>query len=84
METKRENRKKVRVGTVVSNKMQNTVTIRAERRIQHPQYKKIVLSGKKYYAHHENKEIPLGAKVRIEETRPLSKLKRWRVIEVLG
>jgi len=52
--------------------------------MRHPKIPKVVTRGKKYYAHHDNKEIEVGAKVRIVETRPLSKLKRWRVMEVVA
>jgi small subunit ribosomal protein S17 len=80
---KSENRK-VREGVVVSNKMQKTVTVKVERTIRHPKYDKVVTRAKKYYAHTENQEIKEGQKVRIVETRPISKLKRWRVVEVLA
>ncbi len=77
--------RKTREGVVVSNKMQKTITVRVERTIKHPHFEKVITRAKKYYAHAENsKEIPEGQRVRIEETRPLSKLKRWRVVEVLG
>lgn len=84
MEERKPSKRKVRVGVVVSNKMQNTVTVRVDRTIRHPKIPKVVTRGKKYYAHHDNKEIEVGAKVRIVETRPLSKLKRWRVTEVVA
>lgn len=80
---KTENRK-IREGVVVSNKMQKTVTVKVERTIRHPTYSKVVTRAKKYYAHNEDKDIQIGQKVRIVETRPISKLKRWRVIEVLA
>ncbi len=77
--------RKVREGVVVSNKMTKTVTVKVERTIRHPRFNKVVSRAKKYYAHTENsQDIPEGKKVRIEETRPLSKLKRWRVTEVLS
>lgn len=77
--------RKVREGIVVSNKMEKTVTVKVERTVKHPHFDKVVARAKKYYAHAENsKEIQEGKKVRIIETRPLSKLKRWRVEEVLG
>ncbi len=78
----RGNRKE-RVGEVVSNKMAKTIVVRVERRFPHPQYKKIVTAYKKFYAHDEKAEAKIGDTVRIEETRPLSKLKRWRLIEVV-
>lgn len=78
----RETLRKVREGIVVSNKMAKTVTVRVERTLRHPQFEKVITRGKKYYAHADDaQKIPVGKKVRIEETRPLSKLKRWRVIE---
>jgi small subunit ribosomal protein S17 len=76
--------RKVREGVVVSNKMQKTVIVRVERTIRHPTFKKIVTRAKKYYAHNENPNVTVGQKVRIVETRPLSKLKRWQVMEVLA
>jgi small subunit ribosomal protein S17 len=63
--------------------MQNTVAVAIERRNMHPVYKKVVKSTKKVYAHDESNSIPVGAVVRIVESRPLSKLKRWVVEEVL-
>ncbi|MFI5333994.1 MAG: 30S ribosomal protein S17 [Chlamydiales bacterium] len=75
---------KVREGTVVSNKMTKTVTVKVVRTFRHPTYNKVVTRGKKYYAHVEDGKIDVGQRVRIVETRPLSKLKRWRVIDVLG
>ena len=78
----RGNRKQ-RVGEVVSNKMTKTIVVRVERRFPHPQYKKIVTSYKKFYAHDEKSEAKIGDTVRIEESRPLSKLKRWTLIVVV-
>ncbi len=75
--------RKVRVGTVVSAKMQRTITVAVERRITHPLYGKQVTRTKKLYAHDEKSEAKEGDIVRIVETRPLSKLKRWRVVEIL-
>lgn len=80
----RAEKRKVREGVVVSNKMQKTVTVKVERTIRHPEYQKVVTRAKKYYAHTESSDIQVGQKVRIEETRPMSKLKRWRVVEVLA
>lgn len=71
------------IGRVVSDKMQNTVTVAIERRNMHPVYKKVVKSTRKVYAHDESNSIPVGAVVRIVESRPLSKLKRWVVEEVI-
>ena len=76
-------KRKVRVGEVVSNKMTKTIVVRVERRFPHPQYKKIVTSYKKFYAHDDKSEAKVGDTVRIEESRPLSKLKRWKLIEVM-
>jgi small subunit ribosomal protein S17 len=73
-------RRKVRVGVVVSDKPDKTVIVQVERRIAHPMYGKGVARTKKYYAHDEKNEYKTGDIVRITETRPLSKLKRWRVI----
>lgn len=87
MEASKEERnsRKVREGVVVSNKMEKTVTVRVERTVRHPHFDKVISRAKKCYAHAENSaDIPEGKKVRIVETRPLSKLKRWRVEEVLG
>jgi small subunit ribosomal protein S17 len=77
-------KRKVRDGVVVSTKMQKTITVKVERTIRHPTYSKVVTRAKKYYAHNEDPAIQVGQKVRIIETRPMSKLKRWRVLEVLG
>ena len=77
------NRRKTRVGTVVSDKMNKTVVVAVERRYAHPLYGKQVTRTKKYHAHDENDEYHTGDVVRIMETRPLSKLKRWRVVEVI-
>ena len=73
--------KRVLQGEVVSNKQAKTVVVRVERRFTHPVMKKTVRSSKKYYAHDEKNEYAVGDIVRIEERRPLSKLKRWEVIE---
>lgn len=76
-------RRKERTGEVVSNKMTKTIVVRVERRFPHPRFKKIVRSYKKYYAHDEKGEAQPGDLVRIEETRPLSRLKRWRLVEII-
>jgi small subunit ribosomal protein S17 len=73
--------KRVLRGEVVSNKQAKTVVVRVERRFTHPQMKKTVRSSKKYYAHDENNEYVVGDFVHIEEHRPISKLKRWIVIQ---
>lgn len=72
-----------RTGEVVSDKMMKTIVVRVERRFRHPQFKKVVTSFNKFYAHDEKGEAKMGDIVRIEETRPLSKTKRWRLIEVV-
>ncbi len=77
--------RKEREGVVVSNKMAKTVTVKVDRTMRHLRFDKVVSRAKKYYAHAENsQEIPEGKRVKIVETRPLSKLKRWRVTEVLS
>lgn len=81
-ETDRGSRK-VRVGTVLSDKMEKTVIVGVERRVAHPLYGKQVVRTKKYYAHDEDGQAHQGDIVRIVETRPLSKLKRWRLVEVV-
>ncbi|HET9947408.1 MAG TPA: 30S ribosomal protein S17 [Longimicrobiales bacterium] len=73
-------RRKVRVGVVVSDRPDKTVVVKVERRLAHPLYGKLVARSKKYHAHDENNEYRVGDTVRIVETRPLSKLKRWRVV----
>jgi len=83
MEKRKPITRKVREGVVVSNKMEKTVTIMVSRKIRHPQLQKVIVRGKKYYAHHELEDIAVGSRVKIQETKPLSKLKRWRVVEVL-
>lgn len=75
--------RKEKVGIVVSDKMQKTVVVLVERTIKHPLYKKILRRSKTFKAHDEGDRCKLGDKVRIEETRPLSKDKNWRVVEIL-
>ncbi|MEL6132365.1 MAG: 30S ribosomal protein S17 [Bacteroidota bacterium] len=77
------NRRKVRVGRVVSNKMEKSITVLVERRVKHPIYGKFVKKSKKLMAHDEENTCGIGDTVRIMETRPLSKNKRWRLIEVI-
>jgi small subunit ribosomal protein S17 len=76
-------KRKQRVGEVVSDKMTKTIVVRVERRYPHAQYKKIVTSYKKFYAHDEKSEAKAGDTVCIEESRPLSKLKRWTLVKVV-
>ena len=75
--------RKERVGEVISNKMTKTIVVRVQRRFPHPKFKKVVTGYKKLYAHDEKAEAKVGDTVRIEETRPLSKLKRWRLVAVV-
>jgi small subunit ribosomal protein S17 len=77
------NARKTRIGMVVSDKMQKTVVVSIERRVQHPVYGKMVRRTKKLKAHDEQNEAKTGDTVRIMETRPLSKDKRWRVVEII-
>ncbi|MFM2295896.1 MAG: ribosomal protein [Verrucomicrobiota bacterium] len=82
LNVERGNRKE-RVGEVISNKMAKTIVVRVERRFPHPTFKKVVTAYTKFYAHDEKSEAKVGDRVRISETRPLSKLKRWRLVEVV-
>jgi small subunit ribosomal protein S17 len=75
--------RKERVGEVISNKMTKTIVVRVQRRFPHPQFKKVVTQFNKFYAHDEKNEAKVGDRVRIQECRPLSKTKRWRLIEVV-
>lgn len=76
--------RKERLGEVISSKMAKTIVVVVERRFQHPRFKKVVTSYRKLYAHDEKGEAKVGDRVRIEETRPLSKLKCWRLVEVVA
>jgi len=73
-----------KVGVVTSTKMQKTVVITVERQINHPLYKRVVRRSKNFLAHDEKNECRVGDTVRIEETRPLSSRKRWRVVEIIA
>ena len=75
--------KNEKVGEVVSTKMQKTIVVEVSRRVPHPLYKRIVTKRKKFYAHDEQNSCRVGDVVRIVETRPLSKLKRWKLEEVI-
>jgi len=77
------NVRKERTGVVVSDKMDKTITVAVERRTQHPEYKRVIKKTKKYKAHDEENVCSEGDKVRIMETRPLSKTKRWRLVEII-
>ncbi len=83
MNTESRGKRKENVGIVVSNKMDKTVIVKVSRKIRHEKYGKVIERMKKYYAQDDTDAIEVGQKVRIMETRPLSKLKRWRVVEVL-
>ena len=75
--------RQTRVGKVVSDKMNKTIVVEVERRVPHPQFKKIIRRTSKFYAHDEQEVAKIGDRVLISETRPLSKLKRWNLEEVL-
>ena len=77
------NSRKVRQGVVVSAANDKTIVVQVEQRKPHPVYKKMMTSTKKFHAHDENNESGVGDTVRIMETRPLSKMKRWRLIEIV-
>ncbi len=79
----RVNRRKTREGTVVSAKMDKTVVVAVVERVRHSRYQKTLQRTKRLYAHDEQNDVRLGDRVRIQETRPLSRTKRWRVVEVL-
>ncbi len=76
-------KRKENIGVVISDKMDKTVTVRVTRKMKHPKYGKIIERAQKFYAHDDQNAAKTGQKVRIVETRPISKLKRWRVVEVL-
>lgn len=76
-------RRKIRQGTVVGDSGDKTVVVRVDRRIQHPLYSKAMIRSKKYHVHDDENTYQVGDVVRIQETRPISKLKRWRVIELV-
>jgi small subunit ribosomal protein S17 len=77
------NLRKERVGVVTSNKMEKSIVISVDRKLRHPMYGKFVTKSKKFMAHDETNDAKIGDTVRISETRPLSKLKRWRLVEIL-
>ena len=77
------NLRKTRIGTVSSNKMDKTITVAVERKVKHPIYGKFLNKTSKFHAHDEKNECTIGDVVRIMETRPLSKTKRWRLVEVI-
>lgn len=75
--------RKERIGEVISNRMNKTIIVRVQRRFPHRRYKKVVTSYSKFYAHDEKNEAKIGDRVRIQEARPLSKTKCWRLVEVV-
>jgi small subunit ribosomal protein S17 len=77
------NRRKVRTGKVVSSKMNKTIVVEISRTLKHPMYERVVQTKSKLYAHDERREAGVGDTVRVMECRPLSKLKRWRLVEVV-
>ena len=81
--TKPQGLRKTRVGVVVSTKMAKTIVVEYVARVPHPVFKKIVKKSKKFYAHDENETAKVGDTVRIRETRPLSKMKRWELVEII-
>lgn len=82
-ETQQRNQRKVRMGTVISDKMDKGIVVRVDRTMKHPLYLKTVRTFSKLYVHDEKNEAGVGDRVRVMETRPLSKTKRWRLVEIL-
>jgi small subunit ribosomal protein S17 len=82
-ETKKASRRNEKVGEVVSTKMQKTIVVEVEMRKAHPKYRRVMKTSKKFYAHDEQNTARVGDMVRIRETRPLSKLKRWNLEEIV-
>lgn len=81
--TKKRALRKTRIGTVVSDRPHKTLVVRVDRRAAHPRYGKVITLSKRYYVHDENNEARAGDRVEIMETRPLSKLKRWRLVSIV-
>jgi small subunit ribosomal protein S17 len=81
--TETRNLRKTRIGVVTSNKMTKSITVAVERKVKHPIYGKFVKKTTKFHAHDEKNEASIGDVVRIMETRPLSKTKRWRLVEII-
>ena len=81
--TQERNLRKTRIGIVTSNKMTKTITVAVERKVKHPIYGKFVKKTTKFHAHDDKNEASMGDLVRIMETRPLSKTKRWRLVEIV-
>jgi len=84
MEDSKRGNPKSRVGVVVSDRMDKTAIVRVDRRVPHKQFKKIITKSKRYYVHDQENNLNVGDRVKIIETRPLSKLKRWRLGEVIS
>ena len=84
MDAPKNSRKTTKVGTVIGTKMKKTVTVRVERQVRHPLYKKTIRTRETFLAHDEYEKCKVGDVVQIIETRPLSKLKRWRVVTIVG
>jgi small subunit ribosomal protein S17 len=82
--TRGTSRRKVRVGIVTSDKMHKTIVVRVDRRVMHPFYRKVITRSKSHKVHDPDNSCRIGDVVRIEETRPLSKEKRWRVVEIVS
>jgi small subunit ribosomal protein S17 len=82
-EQEERNSRKERVGKVVSNKMTKSISVSVERKVKHPKYGKFILRTTKLMAHDEKQECSIGDVVKIAETRPLSKIKRWRLVEII-
>jgi small subunit ribosomal protein S17 len=82
-EAEKRNNRKIRQGIVVSAKMDKGIVVRIDRTMKHPLYKKVIKTSSKLYAHDEKNDAKFGDVVRVMETRPLSKLKRWRIIDVV-
>ena len=78
-----EHRRKILIGEVVSDRMQKTITVKVERRVRHPVYERVVKQSKKFHVHDEQNVCRVGDTVRIIETRPLSKTKCWRLLDIL-
>lgn len=83
MESTARNLRKERIGVVTSDKMDKTITVSVERKVKHPMYGKFVKKTNKFHAHDENNDCGIGDTVRIMETRPLSKSKNWRLVEII-
>lgn len=83
MPSNARNERKEKIGVVISDKMDKTITVKVDRSFHHPKYDKMVKTSTKFKAHDENQSAKIGDTVRIQETRPISKTKRWRLVEVV-